>query len=209
MGGLQGFHDIPWEDAMQAGRMALGQALETFDPSKGKISFYFLMKARYLLQVLEAKEQHLARVPRGRETERASVALVGESTILDRMGGAGDPSLGGLAQLDGITPEDLERWQTTGEWPESIEEWQASKPKPMAPPAIDQFLDTLSFRKTDRESQVRMFMHWEHFAQEHDALASRGVLSDALYAHGVRPMRVRLSSGASPSNGFAGVCLQC
>lgn len=147
MGGCQGFREIPWEDAMQGGRMAFVKACEQFDPSKGKISWYLKNKIRHELQMIVTRELRLVRVSRGRESEIVPVALVGEQAELDVMGGACDA---GLVESDDITPEDVERWSASGEWPEDLDEARAqvearralgAEPPPAtARPAIETFL---------------------------------------------------------------------
>ena len=64
----QAFAAIDWDEAMQAGRIALMKALQGFDPSKSKLSSYLVWKVRYELQCLigrgkKAVELDLVGVP--------------------------------------------------------------------------------------------------------------------------------------------------
>jgi hypothetical protein len=53
------------------------KAIGSFDPSKGKIAFHFLMQVRYQLQKIETFELHLARSPQGKADQRPKLGLVG------------------------------------------------------------------------------------------------------------------------------------
>jgi hypothetical protein len=135
MGGCQGFRDLPFEDAMQAGLIALQKALEQFDPSKrldkhGKpnpykpgeefrISGYYKQKLRHELQRLVFYGGSLIRVPRGNGVEQMGVALVGDEQTMDLMSGGYEDAA--TADSLGITPEMIDEWERTGEWPESLE----------------------------------------------------------------------------------------
>jgi hypothetical protein len=118
MGGCAGFDKIPWDDAMQAGRIALMKAMESYDPvkSKGRIGFYLAMKFRYELQRLVLSE-HLVRVGRGYEKERPDIELTDDYEALDRWSG-GECDITTLPE--GVTAEDMERWQRTGKWPDEL-----------------------------------------------------------------------------------------
>jgi hypothetical protein len=123
MSGCAGFRELDWDDAAQAGLLALQKALEQFDPSKGKFAPYCKMKLRHELQRLVFYGGTLIRVPRGNGVDPIGVALVGEQQDLDMMSGGYED---GVAATEGITPEMVADWERTGEWPESLEELRAS-----------------------------------------------------------------------------------
>lgn len=209
LGGCQGFREIPWDDAMQCGRMAFLKAAEQFDPAKGKIAGYLKLKIRHELQTFVAYGLRLARVPRGREEHLIPVDLVGEQQELDRLGGSIED---GLIALEGIEPEDVERWQETGEWPETLEEavQTCAQPEPELPvkPALERFLDEqLVFRTAGRVARAPLWARWERFAIRARAFAPVTLLRTELAARGVRPTTVRVPWSSSPVSGFAGVSL--
>ncbi|MHB8531720.1 MAG: sigma factor [Solirubrobacteraceae bacterium] len=132
MGGCQGFRELEWEDAFQAGLVGLARALEGLDLSKGKLAGYAKLWIRHELQRLVYNGGALVRVPRG-AGDQVPVALSGDQQEIDRLSGGMED---GLAATDEVTPEDLERWQETGEWPESLEQLRASRLPPPPPPVV-------------------------------------------------------------------------
>ena len=152
MGGRAGFDKIPWDDAMQAGRIALMKAMESYDPvkSKGRIGFYLAMKFRYELQRLVLSE-HLVRVGRGYEKQRPEIELSDDSEALDRAsGGVWDATY----LPEGITAEDIEGWQESGDWPDEMPSVAASPAAtlPVLPntPGWAQFLPKCTFLPAGR-----------------------------------------------------------
>jgi DNA-directed RNA polymerase specialized sigma subunit len=123
-GGRDGFSDLPFEDALQGGLIALKKTMEQFDPTQGKLAPYLKTKCRHELQRLVYNGGRLVHIPRAAKKPEIPVALIGEQQELDLMcGGASD----GFAEVEGITPEDVQRWQESGEWPESLEAWRREK----------------------------------------------------------------------------------
>lgn len=159
MKGCEGFGAIDFEDAMQVARVAFAKALDAYDPAKGKISYFLLLKIRYELQKLEIFETHIMRAPKFKASERSDVSLVGEARELDLVAQA---DLGGLCDTD-ITPELVARWEASGEWPESEEAWRASMkaPTPPAPTLLERFLESLVWKPTARVPVVAVFNRWE------------------------------------------------
>ena len=117
LGGCDGFKDLEWADAMQAGLLALTKAMDSYDPSKGKLPYHLLLKVRYELQCLVQREG-LSKAPRG-ETA-LSFDLIGEQRELDELSSERESS--GLATAEGFDGADVQRWAATGEWPEDLEE---------------------------------------------------------------------------------------
>lgn len=120
--GAVDFAKIPWDDAYQAGLIALVKALTSYDPSKGGIAGHLRWSCLYQLQCI-CQRDGLTRAPRGCEHEAPSVDLVGEQRELDECSSGHESA--GLLTAEGFTPQDVQRWQDTGEWPESIEDAQA------------------------------------------------------------------------------------
>lgn len=209
MSGCGGFYAIEFEDAMQAGRIAFGKAMDQYDPTKSGVAGYFLIKCRHELQNLELHGLHLAHTPRGRESERAHVDLVGESLELDGLA-AGD--LGGSIMSESVTPEDLARWQTSGEWPESLEEHLAATrpppPKVLRGPrrqrlSLPQFVAArLRFARGLRIARVTLLATYE--------IETRRAPEDlvlALRDHDVGSTKIRVPWSETPVPAFGGVAL--
>ena len=211
-GGREGFRDIPFEDAMQAGRIAFCKAAEAFDPSRGRIAGYLKWKIRYELQQVVSFGQRLARVPRGREDEALHLTLVGEQEVLDRLGGHDE---GGLVGTDEITPADLEAWERTGDWPESLEELRARRapaalppPPPSAPrvrTTVDVFLEEhVVFRASARTLATAIFGRLE--ALSWGGTPPKRALHLALVERGAAETRIRLPE-VGPRRAYRGVAL--
>ena len=118
MGGRGGFDQIPWDDAMQACRIALLKALDQYDPikAKGRIALYLAFKIRYEMQCV-VRNLYTISARRGQHLERPDVVLMDDDAEIDRLaGGTGDI----LTLPDGMSAEDLESWETSGNWPEEM-----------------------------------------------------------------------------------------
>jgi DNA-directed RNA polymerase specialized sigma subunit len=209
LGGCQGFRDIPWEDAMQAGLIAMQKALEQFDPAKGRIAGYLKLKARHELQRIVYYGGQTIRVPRGQDAQSPDVALIGDEQILDRLSGGEEDLLGGLE----ITAQDVAEWEESGEWPESLEELRASRAPAIAEDtrtAIERFVDTkLAFRPAARLAQVTLDAVRTRFAMQTGDMVSRSALAKALLERPkVREMTVRVRWSPKPVWGWGGVALQ-
>lgn len=203
LGGCQGFRDIPWDDAYQAGCIAFMKAMDRFNPAKGKLPFYLLMKIRYELQVIVSNELRLARVPRGHEADAVTVDLVGEQRELDEMGGSveagrigdeweGVEDLGGavvfgLGDLVGAPDNDI-------------------APRPL--PLVRFFEERLVFRSSARVALVPLFAQWEQFSIEVGEMGTASQLREALREKGVRRTSVRVCWAPQTVEGFAGVTLR-
>ena len=114
------FKEIPWDDILNAARIAMAKALDQFDPSKSKISGYLAAKVRYEAQVLGA-QVHLAHAPRGRGAERPDVSLIGAIETDDDGEAEGVVACGYLhaeGDAGGMVDVDFE--------PEEIAEWNAA-----------------------------------------------------------------------------------
>lgn len=217
LGGLIGAEHIPWEDAMQAGRIALSKALLGLDPTKGKLSGYLLFKIRYELQCILPKETTIY-APRGKEKERPDCRLVGEQVELDAL--SRESEFGGISEIDGLTPEMIQQWASTGEWPE-LEDFEAQRaaarttkiisiPSPaIVLTPLEQWLkDECRFATTARVTQ------WDLQNAVRLSFRARGLVEPSrseLVSHlatwrGVREMRVRDLS-KEPRRGLAGVRL--
>ena len=209
LGGCGGFFAIEFDDAMQAARIAMAKALDQFDPSKGKIAFYVLNKIRYEMQRIETFDLHLARVPRGRESERAGVDLVGESLAMEMLA-TGD--LGGVVDTDTVTPEDVARWEETGEWPESLDDHvRATTPPPprvVRGPrrprlSLPQFVAArLRFSRGLRVPKVTLYATFEI-----ETRRSPDGLARALEEHHVAATKMRVPWAEKPVPAFGGVAL--
>ena len=117
LAGCEGFADIPWEDAKQAGLMALMKAMDSYDPTKGKLPYHLLLKCRYECQCIIEREG-LARVARGKTG--IAFDLVGEQRDMDAITVGHHED--GLVTSDEFSAEDVRRWQETGHWPENVAE---------------------------------------------------------------------------------------
>jgi hypothetical protein len=80
MGGKGDFEKIEPDDAMQLGLIALARALQTFDPSKGKIAYFTAQWLRHEMQKFCTFQMFLARAPSGKANLRPRVGLVGLPT---------------------------------------------------------------------------------------------------------------------------------
>jgi hypothetical protein len=215
LGGCQGIDELDWDDAMQASRIAFVKAAEAFDPAKGKIAGYLKLKMRHELQTLVTNELRLARVPRGRESELIPVALVGEQQELDRMGGSVED---GLADVEGITAEDVERWGASGEWPETLEEARvqtsarraSAEPEQPADPrsALERFLEEELVRRANaRVPKSLVASTYEQFCVSlSQQPVSREELYDSLESTGLTETRMRWRG--RPIRALAGATLK-
>lgn len=211
LGGLDGFRDVDWDDAMQCARVAFLKAMDQWRPDGGsRLPYYLLLKIRYEIQCLVQREG-LARVPRGREDEAFAVDLVGEQQALDELSRGHHED--GLVTSEDFTTEDVERWAETGEWPEDaqtakvdvarhreiqrLESWNP----------IEAFLSTqLVFWAEHRTPRQRVFARFDRFLIAHNAVVGRGVLVASLAQRGVRQVSVWAEGTAV--RGFAGVDLR-
>ena len=193
---------------MQAGLIALSKALEQFDPSKGRIAGYLKLKLRHELQRLVYYGGQTVRVPRGSEDEAVSVALVGDEQTLDLLSGGAE----GLGLLgDDVTPDDVARWEASGDWPDSLEEAQARvvAERERARPLLEAFLtDVVVLRRSARVARVPLFATFERFAGSRGAFPCRKSLRAELARREVRGCIVRVDWSPVPVAGFAGVQLQ-
>lgn len=215
LGGMQGVELIPWDDAMQAGRIGFAKALMAFNPSKGKISYFALHKIRYELQLLIPTAATI-KIGIDRIGERPACALVGEQRELDAL--HRDSEHFDMAEIDGLTPELVAQWRDTGEWPE-LEEFQAMIEAARAPKVVvsipsrvivltplEQFLKArCAFAARARVTQFELWSAFEHDCRRRGTRApTRGALVRELAAlRGVR--EVKVWNGGSPVRGVAGV----
>ena len=191
----QAFAAIDWDEAMQAGRIALMKALQGFDPSKSKLSSYLVWKVRYELQCLI-----------GRGKKAVELDLVGEQRELDELGGAEET---GLAAVEDFTAGDVEAWAESGQWPESLEELREARAAALpvdARPVLAVFLEEhLVFAPSGRVAASALFGRLEAVAWP--APPPRAALVEQLRARGCVERRVRTPWSAA-SRGFGGVRLQ-
>lgn len=206
MGGCQGFDKIPWDDAMQAGRIALLKAMESYDPvkSKGRIGFYLAMKFRYELQRLVLSE-HLVKVGRGYEKFRPDIELSDDSEALDRWsGGYCDP----VCLPEGVTSEDIEGWEESGKWPDAPPELPSPpQPPPELPrtPGWVRFLSRCTFTPNGRAVLSDAYYAYRLDCREEGVTGvSRPVFVAELKPHGVTEKFVRAHK-SRPSRGLAGI----
>jgi hypothetical protein len=86
---VHGVEDVPWEDLLQAGLLGMEDAIERFDPSKGRISGYARIRILNSVQtVMRQQPAHLTKAPKGKEAMRPTVALLDDQQVLDRLAGA-------------------------------------------------------------------------------------------------------------------------
>jgi hypothetical protein len=224
LAGLQGLDQIEPDDAMQAGRIAMMKALDSFDPTKASFAYYVSMKLRHELQRIEVFELHIARAPEGKGDQRPHVGFVGMPTDPGRdaldglqlayLHASGDA--GGIVDSD-ITPADVSRWQATGLWPVSLEAWMDEKAHAQRPtvaysipaPVLtgwDAFLQRCRFAPAGR---VDVFSAWSSYVNGCRAMGerelSRAVFVSRLQAKSVRRVAVRV--GATVQAGLAGLRL--
>jgi hypothetical protein len=209
-----GFEEIPFEDAMQAARFALGKVLDQYDPEKGGVAGYLRGKIFYELQRLRDTGQFF-RMPRRSWRDRPSIDLMpplpaGEDhPELERMGS--DLPWFALGDVEGLSAEDVERWQASGEWPDSEEAWRADVAPGRAVDtrtALAAFLeDELVYGPGRRETRLVLEHRWGVFAMARGAWAAWGRLRCALVQRGCREATVR-SAWSSVARGFRGVSLR-
>jgi hypothetical protein len=205
---VPGADQVPWDDLMQAGLHGMAHALGKFDPTKGKISGYFRWWALTNIQRLVRKEAMIKTPDR---QDAVSVALFDDADALDRI--ATDHDSGGLAEVEGLTPELVAQWGRTGDWPDSLEAWRASTRVYSVPrPPLDVFLE----RRCTRSYSARapLWPLWNAWRVE-CGLAGRpsGTQPQWLAALATRhvrltSLRVRLPGGSPsvPERGLAGLC---
>lgn len=214
MGGCQGFRDLPIDDALQAARIALCKALEQFDPGKGKFAPYVKLKMRHELQRLVYYGGSLVRVPRGEEDRAVPVVLMSEEDELARSAGGIED---GIAALEGITPEDVARWEETGEWPESPDEIRKPDVVRIEIPkiAVETSFETIASRLFVFHPNGRTETWWAH--NLYRVACRRGGIEEMPRPHfveklgrlgPVRETTLRTSPGASPVRALAGLRLQ-
>ena len=213
MGGCQGFEDVERDDALQSARIACSLALDQFNPAKGKWAPYLKLKIRHEMQRRALRETWRAKVPLHREDERPMVDLLepldsdGQEygDPWDRTGAYTTPAT--VEGLEGVDPEDIERWQRTGDWPETLEQAQASK----APPArvltgaelLERFVAGLLFAPAARVPRVTLLGRWQALGG-----CDERPVNELLEVRGVRSssMRVEWSDHAVPA--FAGTTIR-
>ena len=215
MGGCAGFDKIPWDDAMQAGRIALMKAMESYDPvkSKGRIGVYLAMKFRYELQRLVPSEHF------GMCKHSLEIDYTDDHEALDRWSG-GECDI--LTLPEGITSDDMERWQRTGVWPDEMPTPHAQeksrvqeKPPlpalpalPAVPPGWQRFLGRCIFVPSGRVLLRETYNLYRLDCMfVGDAELARPAFVEALGFKGVRETRVRPGPHAYSVQGLAGVRL--
>jgi len=125
LGGTDRLGELDWEDAKQAGMLTLAEALDAYDPTKGKLAYFLKQRIRYALQCMVERDgltklsRQQARAPKGVDSDELQLDLVGEQCELDECSRGHE--LGGALE-GGITEADVARWQRTGAWPETAEE---------------------------------------------------------------------------------------
>ena len=210
-GGTQGFTDIPWEDGYQLASIAFCKAMDRFDPTRktrhgkpAKLPWYLKLKIRHELQTLVASGGRTVRVPRGHEAEVVGVDLIGEQEVLDRLGGSVDD---GIAELEGITPEDVRMWQKTGRWP-TREEWEDELARRKTPDTVSAFLQQKCVVQPKARIQRGLVgSAYEAFAEESGfRVLPRGELYQQLAARGHVETRARC--GGQPVRAVLGLRLR-
>jgi hypothetical protein len=111
------FSGLPWDDAKQAGLLALMKAMDTYDPTKGGIAGFMRWQCLAALQKLK-QDCAFVRTSKERVSEAPPIDLVGEQRDLDVLARGHED---GLELPEGFTAADLERWESSGEWPDSLE----------------------------------------------------------------------------------------
>ncbi len=205
LGGCQGFRDIPWDDAFQAGCMAFMKAADQFDPRRGKISFYLLMKIRYELQCIRDRQ---GLVRKERDEEGADIAVIGEQAALDALGGSVGPELTadeweGAEDLGGAVAFGLADGETSATAANDLQ------PGPPPKSLLEYFLEEqLHFHSAARQARVPLLARWERAAFDRIVRADPAPLLEALMSKGVRVSRVRVAWAPHPVVGFQGVRLR-
>lgn len=237
IGGRGGFEDIEPEDAMQLGRVAFLHALDGFDPRKGRLAGYVVLWLRHEMQRSVTFELHLARAPAGKSEQRPRVGLVGlpseneerassdergyfgstnrHEDMLESTTPPGGEKLGKVAAgvdwedaLAHLRPEDVARWDETGEWPESLEAWAGpSKPTivySIPRPHWEVFAACeLTFAPAARVLRSAVGDAFERWCGDRGVTPdSRAYLYDRLGERGARETRVWIGS---PRRGLSGV----
>lgn len=196
-GGTEGFTDIPWDDALQQASIAFCKAMDRFDPSKGKLAWYLKVKIRHELQDFMLRGGRTVRIPRKKGVDPVAVELTDDQGALDRWSGG---ELDGFASIEGITADDVERWDVTGEWPETLEE---ARPVPEDPrTALERFLEEqVRFRPAARVARDPLAARWERLT----CAPYAETLRPALLGRGARDCSVRAPWDGSVVWGLAGV----
>ena len=125
LGGTDRLGELDWEDAKQTGMLTLAEALDSYDPTKGKLAYFLKQRIRYALQCMVERDgltklsRQQARAPKGVDSDELQLDLVGEQRELDECSRGHEV---GVALEGGITEADVARWQRTGAWPETAEE---------------------------------------------------------------------------------------
>jgi hypothetical protein len=220
------FKEIPWDDILNAARIAMAKALDQFDPSKSKISGYLAAKVRYEAQVLGA-QVHLAHAPRGRGAERPDVSLIGAIETDDDGEAEGamacgylhaEGDAGGMVDVD-FEPEEIAEWNAADTdldfyaWRESRRPVVYSVPAPVVVvTAMSLTIDGLRFSRSARATAYDVWAMCAAFADiRGEAAPTRAELERAIVA-AKGSLRVRRGTVRDehdhPARGLMGVGLQ-
>lgn len=208
--GTKGFRGIDFDEAMSVASVAFTKALRDFNPEKGKIAPFLKWKIVYELQELVSKGG-LSGSNRGEGG--VEIGLTGDAEVLDRLGGSEEA---GVFTLEGITAEDIEEWERTGQWPESLEKLRRQRTREawLALPRdvssmVTAFLEQeLVFRPAARVAREALFGRWESFSVQRGGAADDRALRAGLATMGAKPTRLRVEWEQHPVQGYARVGLR-
>jgi len=200
--------DLPWEEALNAARVALLKALRPggFNPAKGKLSWYLKLKIRHELQELVQRES-LVKI--GRDQAPASAEYYEDE---DHLGRLTRDALEGLDQVDG---EDLDDVVTVEQLEDAIDiRLSVAEPEPPPPPrdlrpALVVLLEEhLRFARLARAPASAVHGRLETLARSRGEYIARGALARALLERNVPRITMRVAWSSSPVEAFAGIALQ-
>lgn len=138
---VKGAAVVDYDDLMQAGHIGMAEAIQRFDPTKGRISGIARWRILYEIQKLYKKD-HFIHVPDGRESERPGVSFVDDQEALDRMSLEREET---LLDVYSVTQEQIAECHRTGEWPETPEAWgERFNPKAIVTVPVALPLDSLT-----------------------------------------------------------------
>ena len=191
---------LEWEDALNAGRIAMAKALDRFDASKGSLPNYLKKKIFYELQALVGKAG-IVTVPRGEAARPYGFFEDGDH--MDRV-------LAEVAELDGDEPAYLSPEQAELELPLCTTPFDAPAPPPIdTRTAIEVLLDEhLHFARHGRCAETPLRARHRRLAIARGEDAPRMLLLEALRHRDVRVTRIRVEWSDSPVDGFMGCSLQ-
>lgn len=198
--------DVGWEDALNAGRVALAKAFEGLDPEKGALSTYLAWKVQYELQKCIGAERFI-KSPRGTEDQFSGIDHFEDPEAMERVvhehrEATGYGECGAWDEY--AEPEDAENDTR----PEVARVYSLPAPRVLSP--LEQWiLDRCSFGEKARVSQWDVWKLWRNDHRGAPVPSKSSLTSEIIKLFPERGLTTKWVRGGgrvrTPDRGLAGL----